>query len=177
MKKIFPLLFFVLFVMSSKAQTKVNFTLNKKCEYIITDSLKNYYVFYFDGNTQSTLFNKVLIGVTKTFLSAKDVVSKVDNSLISINSTHRIVDNLLDGLIVMTYDVNYIIEFEFKDGKIKVNAPSLVSIKLDGEDSIIDECLLTPSGELAKGWEKYLFVNDIINKILTYVNPITNDDW
>ena len=177
MKKLFLLLLMGIFTIISNAQSRVNFTLNTNCEYIIhKDSLKTYYVFPYEGESQAALYNKALIGITKTFVSAKDVVSKVENSMISINSTHRI-EHIIAGLIKMTYDVNYVVELEFKDGKIRVNAPTLVSIRSNGRAATIRDCILTNSGELANGWEEYLFVNDVINNILAQIKPNSNDDW
>ena len=40
------------------AQSRVNFTLNTRCEYIIhKDSVKTYYVFPYEGESQSALYN------------------------------------------------------------------------------------------------------------------------
>ena len=161
----------------SFAQNRVNFTLDNSCRYIISGSTNDYYVFQYEGESQSALFNKALIGVTKTFVSAKDVVSKVENSLISINSTY-IIEYYLAGIVKIENHVNYIIELEFKDGKIRINAPTIVSIRdKKGETAPIRDFMLTSSGELADNWERFLFVNDVINSILSNMNTSSSDDW
>ncbi len=167
-----------LFAIFSFAQSRVNFTLNNRCEYIIKGAEKDFYVFPYEGETQAALYNKALMGVTKTFVSAKDVVSKVENSMISINSTHRIEYYIAGGLVKVINDVNYIVEMEFKDGKIKVNAPQIVAIRNNkGQVAPTRDFLLNSSGQLATGWERYLFVNDVINNILSSIKKSSNDDW
>ena len=169
------MLLLVSFVLN--AQNRVNFKLNTDCQYEVSGTNKNYYVFQYEGESQASLFNKTLIGVTKTFVSAKDVVSKVENSLISINSTHRI-EYYLAGIVKVVNNVTYVVEFEFKEGRLKVNAPTIVSISNQkGETPPISDFLLTTSGELSSSADKYLFVNDIINNILANIKQNSSDDW
>ena len=178
MKRLVLLSVLAMMTLVTSAQSRVNFTLNTRCEYIIhKDSVKTYYVFPYEGESQSALYNKALIGVTKTFVSAKDVVSKVENSMISINSTYHFDEYLAGGIVKMSYDVNYVVELEFKDGKIKVNAPTIVSIRSNGRNADIRDCILTTDGRLSRGWTNYLFVNDVINNILANIKTSSNDDW
>ncbi len=177
MRKFYFTLVIGLLSLVSFAQNRVDFTLDNSGKYIISGSTNDYYVFQYEGESQSALFNKALIGVTKTFVSAKDVVSKVENSLISINSTHAI-EYYLAGIVKIVNHVNYIIELEFKDGKIKINAPTIVSIRnRKGEIAPISDFILTPSGERADNWVRFLFVNDVINNILSNIKTTSSDDW
>lgn len=167
----------VLLTMAINAQNRVKFTLDKSCTFVIPNSETNYYVFNYEGESQATLFNKTLIGATKTFVSAKDVVSKVENNMISINASH-VLANTIGGLISYNIYINYVVEFEFKEGKIKVNAPKIISIRdADGELAPTKDFILSSSGELGTGWEKYLFVNDVINSILCNLDFKSSNDW
>ena len=76
--------------------------------------------------------------------------------------------------------IKYNIEFEFKDGKIKVNAPTLIQIRdNDGIEHPLGYFILSGDNEavLANGAiEQFSFVNKVINKILTNIDT-TMVDW
>jgi len=178
MRKAFLVMVLGLFTMAINAQNRVHFTLDKSCTYVKPNSETNYYVFNYEGESQASLYKKALIGVTKTFVSAKDVVSKVENSMISINST-QLLSYTIGGLISTKDYVNYVVEIEFKEGRIKVNAPTIVGIR-DANGELAPSTsyyLLTPSGELGLGWERYLFINDVINSILASLDKKPSEDW
>lgn len=117
-----------LFTIAINAQNRVHFTLAKSCTYVNPNSETDYYVFNYEGESQASLYNKALMGVTKTFVSAKDVVSKVEKSIISINST-QVLSYTIGGLIPAKNYVNYVVEIEFKEGRIKVNVPTIIGIR------------------------------------------------
>ena len=179
MKKVLSVAFLGLFSIITYAQNRVNFTLNDQCQYYIKNSDKNFYVFNYDGESQASLYNKTLVSITKEFVSAKDVVSKVENSLISVNSTHKLEYYLSGPIAIKSVSyVNYVVEFEFKDGKVRVNAPTLVRIgDKNGHFVKPTESMLNSYGKLGTGWEKYLFVNDIINDVLSNIKNRSSEDW
>jgi hypothetical protein len=177
MNKSLLIMVLVLFTMAINAQNRVHFTLSKSCTYVKPNSDTSYYIFNYEGESQASLYNKALIGVTKTFVSAKDVVSKVENSLISINSTH-VLSYTIGGIIPTKNYVNYVVEIEFKEGRIKVNAPTIVGIRnAKGELSPSRDFILSTTGELGIGWEMYLFTNDVINSILANLDKKSSEDW
>ena len=180
MKKILVLVLLPLACIAVFAQNKVNFMITAPDgKYVIEGSDKNYYVFYYEGQTKEQLYTKTLVGVTKTFVSAKDVVTKVENSMISINSI-KVDSYILGGLVPIKRTISYNLEFEFKDGKIKVNTPELVYVKdKDGNIGRISDfiCSNRNRNELGTGWERWLFVNDVINNILANINKEDSEDW
>ena len=74
----------------------------------------------------------------------------------------------------------YNIEFEFKDGKIKVNAPTLIQIRdNDGIEHPLGDFILSGNNKAVlanDAIEQFSFVNEVINKILTNIDT-TLVDW
>lgn len=80
----------------------------------------NYLVFDYPTLTQKELYEKVLMTIGEHFTSPKDVMSTVEGKQISI------LCNVADGVKrtdFHSFDVSFKLVFEFKDKKIKVNAP------------------------------------------------------
>jgi len=83
------------------------------------DHSKNYIVIEFASKTKEELFNETMIYLTKNYVSAKDVISKVDNEVITINAY----SSILVTLGFQKYTNRYIISFSFKDSKVKIDSP------------------------------------------------------
>lgn len=66
------------------SQNPIEFKLQSDGTFRTVDG-KEFIVIQKDGKSASELYNEVLQSVTLQYNSAKDVVSKVDNSVISIN--------------------------------------------------------------------------------------------
>lgn len=90
------------------------------------DSTKNYIVVDAKGE-QAKLYQSVKGAVLSLFRSPKDVLSEAAPDMLTINGFVK------EGIKVprplglkMTYDVNFTLVFRFKDGKIRIDAPSFV---------------------------------------------------
>lgn len=83
------------------------------------DSSKNYIVYEYTNIPKEKLYINVLKFITSNFKSAKDVVSKVDNEVISLNAFQP------KQIYAKTqnYDINYNLVVSFKDNKIKIDKP------------------------------------------------------
>lgn len=82
----------------------------------------NYIVLDCPTLTQKELYEKVLLTIGEQFTSPKDILSTVEGKQISI------ICNIANGVKrtdFHSFDVSFKLVFEFKDGKIKVNAPSI----------------------------------------------------
>jgi len=87
--------------------------------FINKDNSSRHVVHNIDNTTKEVLYGRVLKYITTKYKSAKDVVSKVDNEVITINGAER-------GLVpckTLKYDLSYTFSIEFKDNKIKIDAP------------------------------------------------------
>lgn len=85
------------------------------------DHTKNYLVLEFPNKTKEELFNETMIYLTKNYVSSKDVISKVDNEVITINAYSSIPVTV--GF--QKYTNRYTISFSFKDSKVKIDSPTV----------------------------------------------------
>ena len=85
------------------------------------DSTMDYTVLYIPGKNQKELYNSALLYFNKTYISPKDVISKAENQSITINGFAA---NAIHRNNMHVFNMNYTVNLEFKDGKIKMSAPS-----------------------------------------------------
>lgn len=184
MKKIYTLIIFLLISLISYGQSKVNFVITPNCTYTSKDTDKSFYVFDYKGHSKQELFNKAASAFTKIFAKKDDQINKTDNSTLSVNTNYILHSsaylNWSKEYIYFDEYIKYNIEFEFKDGKIKVNAPTLIQIRdNDGIEHPLGYFILSGNNKavLANGAiEQFSFVNEVINKILTNIDT-TLVDW
>lgn len=105
----------LLFSISVNAQ----FTLTKEGFVNSKDVSKKYTVFDIENQPKEHLYVNVLKFVTQQYKSAKDVISKVENEVITINAKEP------EQIYCKNqrYDIQYTISISFKDNKIKIDAP------------------------------------------------------
>jgi len=153
------------------------------------ESDKDYIVIDFPNNTQEELFKRVLLFVNSSFVSPKDVISKVDNELISLNGFAK---DAVKGNFIGSFDLNYTISIQFKDGRIRINAPSInkminISTKVQ-EMILVGGTDLTGSyfaifnrkGEVKSQNAKVCledYFENLINTLIDTVKINKNDDW
>ena len=85
-----------------------------------TDTSKIFTVAPFDSLSQKALFNKTMMYLNTIYVSPKDVISSVDSSSITING---IKNNCIFRNDLHVFDMNYTINIQFKNGRIRVNRP------------------------------------------------------
>jgi len=162
---------------------------NKDAKYIVIDK----------EGTQTELFNTIKSFVNNFFVSPKDVISEVNNDMITINgvSTKDIVAK--KGFGYVDIKMNYTIVFHFKDGKIRIDVPSINSMtgesrtlggqlgslyvltytKSDHIDGSRDRIIIFDKGKVKNQYAKdniEQFFNNFIDKALKYKNP-TTEKW
>lgn len=186
MKKIL-LMFALIIPMIANAQ----FTLTP--EGFKAESGKDFYVVEIDGS-QSDLYAKAKSAITQTFVSAKDAATFSEPDVISI---HGFSDKIAikDGPRKVSLNMTYTMNIHFKDGKIRFDAPnvlSLYSINKGREVNLYLGCGGGPGlsdfghifkkdgkvrNELGKeSLENYF--NGIIKSIIDKMQaPIVEEDW
>ena len=156
---------------------------------------KNYIVLEFKGKTQKELYNAVNVYLHSLYVSPQDVVSTVNNEAITINgiseSAIMTKDKNIRGRII--YDIKYSISLAFKNGKIRINIPHIISMKryistITSTYSIIgsrltSQCVFNKKGKVLDEIGKESienFFNSYLNKIKTHIENDTKtvgDDW
>lgn len=140
MKKLILLFVMCIVAWSVDAQI-VDFNLQSNGKFINKSDKKNFVVIPFENKTSNELYNDVLKAITKIYNSPKDVISKVDGDIISING---ISENFtyLTGKVVfgikttVFFSIQYVLQFQFKDGKIRIDAPIIVRFFTDTNPDI-----------------------------------------
>lgn len=91
-----------------------------------TDSPDNYYIIEYNGKTASELYNNVLSSISAIYKSPDKGLSKVDNVSVSVTALAE-VETVVNDKFTALNKFDYTLHFLFKDGKIRVNAPSFDS--------------------------------------------------
>lgn len=188
MKRIVCLISCLLIVMSSSfAQNETQYQLTPNG--IVNGTDKEYIVIEADSAlSQKELFEKTQTYLASKFVSPQDVISAFNENTITINWTSHIFYK--PGLGKMEAIVNYTATFLFKDGRVRINNPSINSITcLDGKNSpmkLIEEFytigIFTSKGKDRRPEVKAAIEENINGFLSDYVKFITSkqdaeDDW
>jgi hypothetical protein len=80
----------------------------------------DYLVLEIEGMDQKQLYKKTLLFINQQYKSPKDVMSTVEPVAITINGNQP---NAIKRNSMHSFDMNYSLNMQFKDGKIRVNVP------------------------------------------------------
>ena len=127
MKKALFICGFLMLVMSSFSQKEVEFFLQSNGSFLTADS-SDYVVVPFEGKTASELYSMVKSNAMSLYRDTKEVMSEDENVAIKICELKNIDENLYYDYYG---DCSFL--FQFKDGKIKVDAPSVSNQVYDKE--------------------------------------------
>lgn len=89
---------------------------------LVSDSGKPYDVYSFEGKSQESLYSIAYKYIARAFVSPKDVISAKENEVISLNAVLKV---NRDNPITKTAWINTTLSIEFKEGKIRINLPSI----------------------------------------------------
>lgn len=126
MKKIILLCMVALIAVTSNAQ-KADFRLQNDGTFQNIDGSK-YIVIAYNNISKSDLYNKVLASISQLYVSPHDVISKVNNELITIDGISENCITLGKGLMAVRFSIEYNLQFQFKDNKIRIEAPYIVRL-------------------------------------------------
>lgn len=144
MKKLFFFFCLLCSTILMNAQNKVNFKMQSESSFKSEDG-KDFIVIPFEGKSSQELYKMVNINVTTQYVSAKNVLNSVENEVISVNGRE-------DGVVTKknknknekkshfnqrkpvedtryAFSFRYVLNFRFKDGKIRIDAPVVTEIK------------------------------------------------
>ena len=192
MKKLLLFFLFANICIFEYAQGVVSFELKSDATFKTSDG-QSYVVIPFEGKTAQELYNLVKSNVMKTYNSPKEVMSENAPTSISIRAI-GVVANPTMLFIPRRLQTYYNLLFQFKDGKIRVDAPAIdVDTKLMDEDNQLNPNVLfslrdwtnkiyEKDGSIkSKNLSKKQFtensINSIINKLISEKqSPSTTDE-
>ncbi|WP_454974515.1 hypothetical protein [Capnocytophaga gingivalis] len=158
------------------------------------DPSKNYLIYNFEGKTANELYISALTVVTNIYASAKDVVSKVDGKIISINGAESrgICYGKFIGGCNRRFDLIYTMSIDFKDNRIRINTPIIANSKGDSFNNNNTYSLVggggmfgtystfNKEGKLKDESSKNSieeFFNSLVNTIIKGIENQNKDDW
>lgn len=196
MKKV--LFIFLVGLISISANAQFKLTINGFVD--ANNEEKNYVVYDFDGETQESLYIKAIKFINTSYKSPKDVINEVKPEMITISGFQEScigkVKKVLGQNMSFTggYDLQYNISMQFKDGKVRIDAPTFECtgksgnktsrLVLHGSNGGLGTEVVTglfkkngePSRENAiKMLED--FFNDFCNKMESSIKDKSKDEW
>lgn len=152
----------------------------------------DYYLLERNGKSASELYTNVLSAISTMYKNPEKVLSKVDNVSITVSGTALDVPVSKDASLTNSvfpqkndyYGFDYTLSFQFKDGKIRVNAPSfdvdnilysdvLDGGRYDGVAPTFRKHFGITDDKINIGFEKYL--NELVVAILK--KSVTINNW
>ena len=126
MKKILLCTIGCMLSMLMMAQT---FTLTYK-GFVDSEKPENdYLVVTFDGLTKEQIYIKAQKAVAKSFISGKNVMTNIPNEQISINGILPEATVRSPMGMKLPFDMKFTMDLEFKDGKMRINAPHILELR------------------------------------------------
>lgn len=156
----------------------------------LSEEGKDFIVVDYPGKSAQDLYQQVLGNVTLTYNSPKDVVSTQQDKIISVNGLAK--DFGYIGTVNGRYYYNmmYVISFQFKDEKVRINAPSISTFYFERVGAIEDlprwlrkQDVFDKKGTRAtkgKGLRVLESFEDAVNNIISALLSTpqrTQDDW
>lgn len=190
MKKILLATLLVFCAANIYAQDAIDFRIQDDGGFLNYNNGKSYVVIPFEGKTKKDLYSKTLVAIIKAHNSRKDVISKVDGEIIAINGTIRDCVLLREMMGSRSfYSIRYILQFQFKDGKVRVDAPVITRFFFFGDkiNTISLSGWLKRKEVFKDGRPNYLKqetidgfnqpLNNLIKNILSNMDDKQEDDW
>lgn len=115
-------LFLSLVSLTSYSQS---FTLTPEGFVSAADSTKSFIVVDATGLTQAQLYKRALLYLSSLYVSPKDVLSTVENESITVNAVAERAVKMKVLYLNPSWDVNYTVTFQFKDGRMRIFQPSI----------------------------------------------------
>lgn len=189
MRKILYLMIAIfVFRCNINAQKTVDFKLQTDGNFTNTVDSKSFAVIPYNGKTQNELYLDISTAITKLYKSPKDVVSEVENEIISIKGFCPDCIAVKTPGMKLHFGVEYILKFQFKDEKIRIDAPIVSRMISEYQPAIYTE--LFP--DWISSWKIYkegqpnpkrqYLISDLNNTLNRLINNILScksqdEDW
>ena len=184
MKQLF--LAFMLFIsMSTNAQSVVSFKLAETGSFVAEDG-KDFVVVPFEGKTAHQIFQQLSVNANALYKNPSKVVSVVDDASISIRAFDDQISFEKDLIQKFWLTGYYNLNFEIKDGRVKVSGPIIESVSRATSTYDKDFSKMVrgwfKNGELKDKFKAQVEytednMNNLINAILGSTKKKAEEDW
>lgn len=136
-----------------------HFELTEKGLVSLKDKDAKFIVIEKEGKSQKELYDQIKNFIMYSFVSPKDVISENGTDMITLNGVSNGDVECKKGFVMLPFKTNYTIVFMFKDGKIRINIPTInkmtsESTTLGGDLSGLYELTLTKDDPVSTGREQ-----------------------
>jgi len=177
MKKIISLITLFMCVCSIYAQS---FKINQNGNFV-SDENKSFIVVEYADKTKQELYNMVKQNIMVSYVNPDKVISEDGISVISVNG-HGTICKFKTGGITSYYKGFYTLSFQFKDGKIRINAPTII---MEGAMKNIASWyafkrLWDKDGKIKEEKQEYYnYINENIQSLITtlIIDKSVDEDW
>ena len=124
LKQVYVLLA-LFFSLGLNAQRVANFSLKSDGTFLTEDG-KSYIIVEFEGKTAKELYDMVKANVLTLYNNPQHVLNEIESKNITVRALSDVLHSTYKlGSAFTEYRVMYTLVFQFKDGKIRVNAPEI----------------------------------------------------
>lgn len=183
MKKLISLIIPLLFGIAVYAQP-LEFVLQPDLSSLTADG-SDYCVITEEGSSQAVLFEKYLSAVKSSQKNLEDAFSTIPGESITVERYWPESLNFEQGVLACHWGAYVRMQFQFKDGRVRVSAPRLSAIQMgakksEGVASFSENFKVFQKGKPGKS-KKSVYLYDTITKLLNdSVNDIVSpkeDNW
>lgn len=149
-----------------------------------TEDGKGYYIANFSKKSAHELYTNTLARIARIYNSPERVTEKIEDNTVVINGIVQTLLSVYDKEygVRIWYDFNYKLEFNFKEGRIRINAPLIVggvlrTGSLNERDYYPGNFVL--SNVLSKDRSRVYILEDYLNKLITEIvyGNSKDEDW
>ena len=142
------------------------------------DSSKDYVVYEVPGVTASDLKSYAMSAISELYKSPKDVLTTLGDNMIQLETYASHVFFTGGGGDTYPHDISYSIIIQFKDGKVRYNAPNIKQIYADTFIGSLKLDMTKPITTLIEGKNRGLVALEFNGLIKEINNKIsTSNDW
>lgn len=151
----------------------------------LTEDGKDYVIVLNEGKTQSELYQQTLSTIKRLpNISPESILCDEDNSII-VSGFDPKTFSIPGPMMTQTFGIHYQLQFQFKDGRIKVVAPKVTgyqmgTFKVEGTYALVHNSRIFVNGAPGKSKKAQVAIESITRLLNKAVNDIiypTETEW
>lgn len=148
--------------------------------FVTEDFLHDFIIEEYKGKKSKEIYTNILLIATSMYKSPKDVINKVENKMVTIDGYIGNAGTRESEYGSSTVSVSYRLQFDIKDGKVKINAPIINAI-YDNNREYTDIEVYVRALLWDKSKNTVTQIQDKINETIEYIvsksKSENSDNW